>query len=164
LLRKEATPTPVPTAVPTVAPTAKPDLTVEEEVVTDSEPVTVPGAGVDLCLWKPVSDTNPKVAVLSIAAAYSNRGDLEVAVFSGGKELLRARTYSIHRGNKLPQHKYGRFNIKLGRVGAKFPKGIVVRFYSLGKRVTVGGLKEMKIADPTKRYVAENGKIRLDPK
>ena len=159
---KEATPVPVVTPQVTAQPTATP--TFEATTEAGEEPATVDGAGADHVLWKPESDTHPKVAVVAVAADYINRYDLEVCIFRGKDKIACARTYSDHRGNKLPQHKFGRFNFKFGRKAESLPKNIELRFYVDGKRVTAAGLKAVKISDPTKRWLAESRRVRPDIK
>lgn len=96
-------------------------------------------------LWKPISDTNPRVSVITVSAEAIRSDDLRVQVFDKKGKLLKLdekkNKYSNGRGNPLPGFKYARINFKPGWTSAQFKRvaPITVQFYVsyLGKKIPV---------------------------
>lgn len=113
-------------------------------------------------LWKPVSDTNPVVSVVTISTDTIRSDDLRLRIFDKNGKLISGtqekNKYSNGRGNgPLPGHKYARINFKYGKTDKEFSKlaPIKVTFVAVvaGKEypVTIMGKDSMIIKDPTKR-------------
>lgn len=143
-----------------------------EQDLDDPTETDVNGPGVTHCLWKPLSDTSPEL-VLAVAADSIRREHLRLEFFNAKNKPIKLKTnksYSDHRGNQLPDHKLGRFNFKPGFKVESLVKHepITVKFFIEidGKRheCKVGGLESFLIKDVTKRWVAHNKRVRLDPK
>lgn len=154
---EEPTPTPEPEEEePAPSPTPGPvDATGDPEV-------TDPTGGVTSFLWKPVSDTNSKVTVITVSADTIRSEDLRVQCFDkDGTKIPLSEEKNPHskgRGNQLPGHKFARINFKPGWSATEFKKvaPITVRFQAVlsnGKRASllVMGKDKIVIKDPTQR-------------
>lgn len=146
----------------------------DQEKKTTLEPTetNTQGPGVTHCLWKPLSDTSPELVVV-VAADTIRREHLFIEFFDkNGKPigLKTNKSYSDHRGNKLSDHKLGRFNFKPGFKVEDLEKRapISVQFFiKIDKQkyhCKVGGLDKFVVTDLTKRWVCSNGKVKADPK
>lgn len=145
----------------------KPHKTTLEPTETD-----LTGPGVTHCLWKPLSDTSPELVVV-VAADTIRKEHLFMEFFDKNDKPIKLKTntsYSDHRGNKLDDHKLGRFNFKPGFKVEDLEKRapISVQFFiKIDKqkhRCKVGGLDKFVIKDLTKRWVCSKGKVKADPK
>jgi hypothetical protein len=111
---KATEPKPKPEPVkPTESP--KSEVTLEEP-----EKSTIPV--ITSFLWKPDSDTFPKGVVVSVSSDTLRARDVRIKfVDKNGKNIKIKTTFNEGghlRGNRLPNHKFGRFNFKPGG----FPK------------------------------------------
>ncbi len=146
----------------------------EEPEHSSEEPLKtrIKGAGVTHCLWKPESDTHPKVAVIAVAADTIIRHDLRLHIKDkNGKSVAsNVKTYSDHRGNQLPDHKFGRFNFKFGKKAETLSKvspltiSFTIEVDGKSYPCKVGGLDEFVVTDPKKRWVCSGKRVRFDPK
>lgn len=147
---------------------------VEDKISTLDDPkeTNVQGAGVTHCLWKPLSDTSPELVVV-VAADTIRREHLFIEFFDKNEKPIGLKTnksYSDHRGNKLSDHKLGRFNFKPGfkvedlKNRAPISVGFFIKIGNVKYHCKVGGLDKFEIKDVTKRWVCSKGKVRLDPK
>jgi len=167
--REEVKPTPaVQETKPTTPAPEAPEATGDDPAVTN------PSAGITSFLWKPLSDTNPKVTVITVSADEIKSDDLRVRILNKkGKdmEIITVKNkYSTARGNKLPQDKLGRINFKPGLTAEQFMKAAPIKiiFYTeiAGKKsdILTCGNAVVEIKDTTKRWVIKNGKLTPDPK
>lgn len=113
-------------------------------------------------LWKPISDTNPVVSVVTISTDTIRSGDLRLEIFDKNGNLIDGlkteNIYSNGRGNgPIPGHKYARINFKPGKTDkqylAKAPIKVTFRAEVGGKSypVTIMGKDSLVLKDPTKR-------------
>lgn len=130
--------------------------------------VTNPDGQITSLLWKPVSDTNPKVVVIVVSCDEIRSDDLRVEVYTktGGlmRSLKNCKT-SPGRGNQLPGDKFGRINFKVGPTFEEFKRYAPVSlkfFVNVGKTkkyLKIQGLDEVKVRAVGKRWNLKHGKM-----
>lgn len=158
--------TPMPAPQPTVPKEPKPNspsIPPNNPVDQSGDPdVTDPSAQVQTFLWKPISDTNPIVSVITVSADAIRSDELFVEIYDKANKIITGlipgkNQYSSGRGNPLPGFKYGRINFKPGWTDKQFSKSapIKIKFYTVvkGKRlyVKVLGKDYFEVKDPIKR-------------
>lgn len=112
-----------------VTPTTKTDTKTDTEPKTDTS--SYPGVAGHGILWKPVSDSTGKLAVL-LAPSY---GVPKVSVLDTNKKVLDNGVF-VYKSNP------NRATYRFGRPGRSFPKPCLLQV----------GSKIFKVADPSKRY------------
>lgn len=136
-------------------------------------PVTNPTGQITSFLWKPVSDTNPKVVVMVVSCDQIRSDDLRVELYDKADKImkwLKKSKTSPGRGNQLPQDKYGRINFKVGPTCEDFKKysPVKVKFYvelnGVKTYVKVQNQEFVLMKKPCQRQVMKNGKLVLDSK
>jgi hypothetical protein len=135
-------------------------VTIQEQVVKNEpqiglEPKTVKSkAKITSFLWKPVSDTDPKVMVVSVSADNINSKDLRMYIEGPkGKPIKGDNDSKVFvRQNILPGHKYGRINFKYGQKADFFKPGTRVVFELVtGERVLVMDKEYIVVKNPLER-------------
>ena len=154
---------------PMVAPTAPEAIPEVQEEPDTTDPTSM----VTSFLWKPLSDTNPKVTVVTVACDGIRSEHLFMEVLDSQDVLLAGKTSKnqwSERGNKLPGCKFGRVNFKPGPTAAKYAKSqpLKVRFFvmldNVRTDVTIQGKPLATIKDATVRWVMHGGKMSIDIK
>lgn len=116
-------------------------------------------------LWKPESDTNPKVTVISVSSDTLKAADVRIQIKDKkGKIVKGNEEYNKGgnlRANRLPNHKYGRFNFKPGKKASEFAKlaPLTVSFF-----VELGGVRLPVKVMGKDSIVVKDPKQRLDLK
>lgn len=136
----------------------------EVEVVdphNDEIEVSQDGAKITSFLVKPVSDTNPKILVFSVSCDLARAEDVKIKIKDKKGKVLKVKdTYNSggsKRGNRLPGHKYGRFNFKPGPTAEEFKKSaplevsFTVNVNGKSQVLPVMGKDSIIVKDPTKR-------------
>lgn len=122
-----------------------------------------PTAEITTFLWKPVSDTPPRVAVISVSCDKARAEHVKVQIKDNKGRIIpklveRYNVGGIKRNNPVPGHVFGRFNFKPGPTNSSFVQyaPLTVSFFlevEPGKRtrMKVMGKKSIVIKDPTQR-------------
>lgn len=172
--QKPAAPVEPTTPPPTQeAPPVEPKVPTQEEHQDEPAETSLSGE-VTSFLWKPESDTNPKVAVIVVSADLIRSEHLKVKILDKDNRPLKVipdkNKYSLERGNKLPQDKFGRINFKPGPTDKQFLKSapLKVSFYidkdGLQTPIKTYGKDFQVIKDPTKRWAGKGGKLVIENK
>jgi len=158
-------PTPVVTPIQLPIPTPTPTLSPVPPVLTPSEEeepaVSDPYGFITSFLWKPESDTTPKGIVISVSSDTLRAEDVRVTLKDSFGKIIKANDKynmgGLLRGNKLPGHKYGRFNFKPGGSAESYSpsKPLTVSFTLVlnGKSTPIKVMDKfsIEIKDPSKR-------------
>lgn len=135
----------------------------QEKIDSTGDPKkTKAGAQVQTFLWKPLSDTNPIVSVITVSADDIRSDELFVEILDKSNKVIPnlipgKNRWSAGRGNGLPGYKYERINFKPGLTDKQFQKHapIKVKFYTqVGKvktYVKVMNKDFIKVDKPTQR-------------